>query len=119
MGGEDRFVAPVGTDGVGALFLQINRNKRAIRLDLKRPQGREVFLRLAKGADVLVEGFRPGVMAKLGIGNATRVVVYDERGGIYAARLWWIRNYYGAWEEWGGRDDLRNDPKFATLASLR
>ena len=35
------------------------------------------------------------MMAKLGIGNATRVVVYDERGGIYAARMWWILNYYG------------------------
>ncbi len=35
------------------------------------------------------------MMAKLGIGNTTRVVVYDERGGIYAARLWWILNYYG------------------------
>ena len=35
------------------------------------------------------------MMGKLGVGNATRVVVYDERGGIYAARLWWILNYYG------------------------
>ena len=35
------------------------------------------------------------MMAGLGIGDATRVVVYDERGGIYAARLWWILNYYG------------------------
>ena len=35
------------------------------------------------------------MMAKLGIGDSTRVVVYDERGGIYAARLWWILNYYG------------------------
>src|SRR5437762_12351493 len=35
------------------------------------------------------------MMATLGISNATRVVVYDERGGIYAARLWWILNYYG------------------------
>ena len=35
------------------------------------------------------------LMAKLGIGDATRVVVYDERGGIYAARLWWILNYFG------------------------
>src|SRR3954471_3558656 len=35
------------------------------------------------------------MMAKLGIGDATRVVVYDERGGIYAARLWWILSYYG------------------------
>jgi len=35
------------------------------------------------------------MMASLGIADATRVVVYDERGGIYAARLWWILNYYG------------------------
>src|SRR5712691_8974353 len=35
------------------------------------------------------------MMAALGISDATRVVVYDERGGIYAARLWWILNYYG------------------------
>ena len=35
------------------------------------------------------------MMAKLGISDATRVVVYDERGGIYAARLWWILNYFG------------------------
>jgi thiosulfate/3-mercaptopyruvate sulfurtransferase len=35
------------------------------------------------------------LMSKLGISNDTRVIVYDERGGIYAARLWWILNYYG------------------------
>jgi thiosulfate/3-mercaptopyruvate sulfurtransferase len=35
------------------------------------------------------------LMAKLGISNTTRVIAYDERGGIYAARLWWILNYYG------------------------
>ncbi len=35
------------------------------------------------------------LMAQLGIGNDTRVIAYDERGGIYAARLWWILNHYG------------------------
>ena len=35
------------------------------------------------------------MMAKLGISDTTRVVVYDERGGLFAARLWWILNYYG------------------------
>jgi len=35
------------------------------------------------------------MMARLGVSDATRVVVYDERGGIYAARLWWILNYFG------------------------
>lgn len=35
------------------------------------------------------------LMSRLGISNTTRVVAYDDRGGIYAARLWWILNYYG------------------------
>jgi len=35
------------------------------------------------------------MMARLGISDATRVIAYDERGGIYAARLWWILNYFG------------------------
>jgi thiosulfate/3-mercaptopyruvate sulfurtransferase len=35
------------------------------------------------------------MMARLGIGNGTRVIAYDERGGLYAARLWWILNYFG------------------------
>src|SRR5436309_14143812 len=35
------------------------------------------------------------MMARLGISDPTRVIVYDERGGIYAARLWWILNYFG------------------------
>jgi thiosulfate/3-mercaptopyruvate sulfurtransferase len=35
------------------------------------------------------------LMTKLGVSDATRVIVYDERGGIYAARLWWILNYFG------------------------
>lgn len=35
------------------------------------------------------------LMGRLGIGNATRVVAYDERGGVYAARLWWILNHFG------------------------
>ena len=48
----------------------VNRNKRGIRLDLKQPQGVNALLRLARDADVLVEGFRPGVMDRLGLGHA-------------------------------------------------
>ncbi|MBU3654432.1 MAG: CoA transferase [Limnohabitans sp.] len=46
----------------------INRNKRGLCVDLKQPEGRDVLLRLCETADVLVEGFRPGVMARLGLG---------------------------------------------------
>jgi len=52
------------------LFLAVNRNKRGLRLDLKQAAGREVFLRLARDADVVVESFRPGVVDRLGIGYA-------------------------------------------------
>lgn len=48
----------------------VNRNKRAIRIDLKQPEGVAVLLRLCEQADVLVEGFRPGVMERLGVGYA-------------------------------------------------
>jgi crotonobetainyl-CoA:carnitine CoA-transferase CaiB-like acyl-CoA transferase len=50
------------------LFRAINRNKRSIALDLTRAEGREVLLRLAERSDVLLEGFRPGVLARLGVG---------------------------------------------------
>ncbi len=52
----------------GALFLALNRGKRSIRIDLKSDSGREVLLRLARDADVLLESFRPGVLERLGVG---------------------------------------------------
>ena len=45
-----------------------NRNKRSLAVDLKSPEGVATVLRLAKEADILIEGFRPGVMEKLGLG---------------------------------------------------
>jgi alpha-methylacyl-CoA racemase len=52
---------------VSALYRLVNRNKRSLALDLKDPRGRAAFLALARGADIVVEGFRPGVMAALGL----------------------------------------------------
>ncbi|HEV8323984.1 MAG TPA: CaiB/BaiF CoA-transferase family protein [Myxococcota bacterium] len=52
----------------GAHFALLNRSKRSVALDLKRPAARDAFLRLADRADVVVESFRPGVMDRLGLG---------------------------------------------------
>ena len=49
-------------------FHALNRGKRSISIDLKHPDGRDALLRLARGADVLLESFRPGVMNRLGVG---------------------------------------------------
>ena len=49
-------------------FEALNRNKRSVALDLKTEGGRDAFWRLAAGADVVMEGFKPGVMARLGLG---------------------------------------------------
>jgi crotonobetainyl-CoA:carnitine CoA-transferase CaiB-like acyl-CoA transferase len=52
----------------GGRFAAVNRDKRSAALDLKNPTHREAFLRMVERADVVVESFRPGVMAKLGVG---------------------------------------------------
>jgi alpha-methylacyl-CoA racemase len=62
-----RWTPPL-SDGQSALFDALNRGKRSVALDLKSEQGRDALLRLVERADVLVEGNRPGVMARLGLG---------------------------------------------------
>jgi crotonobetainyl-CoA:carnitine CoA-transferase CaiB-like acyl-CoA transferase len=57
-----------GSDEENPIFAQTNRGKKSVVLDLKDPQGKAAFLRLANTADVVVEGFRPGVMDRLGLG---------------------------------------------------
>ena len=64
--------------GLSASFLNNNRNKRSIAIDLKRPEGRALFLKLAAGAHAVVQNFRPGVVERLGIGyDAVREVRPD------------------------------------------
>jgi len=53
-----------------AVFVTVNRNKRSVALDLARKEGRALFLRLAEGADVVIEAYRGGVAEKLGIDDA-------------------------------------------------
>ena len=60
-----------GVNQPDAFFQVTNRNKRSITINLKQPAGRDIFLKLVEKADVVVEGFRPGVMDRLGIGYET------------------------------------------------
>src|SRR5579864_7442014 len=72
-----------GSSDMNLYFLAINRNKRSMTLNLKSPEGREVFLRLVRGADVVLESFRPGVMERLGLGYEQLKEVHP--GLIYCA----------------------------------
>ena len=62
-----RWFPPLG-GRMSAVFAALNRDKRSLALDLKKPGGADVLRRLAAGADVLLESFRPGVMDRLGVG---------------------------------------------------
>jgi crotonobetainyl-CoA:carnitine CoA-transferase CaiB-like acyl-CoA transferase len=62
-----------GTDSMG--FLNMNRNKRSITLDLKTESGRQVLYRMVKEADILVENYRPGVMKRLGTDYETLAAI--------------------------------------------
>jgi alpha-methylacyl-CoA racemase len=97
-----RWTPPL-VQGQSALFNAINRNKRSITLNLKSEGGRDLLLRLVEGADVLVEGNRPGVMTRLGLGWETlharnpRLVVCSITGygqdGPFASRAGHDLNY--------------------------
>jgi crotonobetainyl-CoA:carnitine CoA-transferase CaiB-like acyl-CoA transferase len=66
-GGEDRWVAPVGEDGVGAMYLVMNRNKRAMTLNPSAPRGREIVRKLVATADVVVANLPPEVLRDLAL----------------------------------------------------
>ncbi len=68
-GDDSRCFGPFLPDGSSAYFASVNRGKRSIVLNLKAPEDREVLLRLAARADVLVENFRPGTMEHLELGE--------------------------------------------------
>lgn len=69
--GDDSRAYPPYVNGESAYFMSLNRNKRSVTLDLKNPTARELFLCLARKADVVLENFRPGTMARLGLSYET------------------------------------------------
>jgi formyl-CoA transferase len=62
---------PFDAEGISAYYAGINRNKRTVALDLSRPDGRTVLLKLLEDADVLIENFKTGTMEKWGLGYDT------------------------------------------------
>ena len=66
IGDEARDFGPFKND-FSLYFMSVNRGKKSITLNLKSPRGKELFLELVKGSDILVENFRPGTMEKLGL----------------------------------------------------
>ncbi len=66
------------SDGIAAMFANLNRGKRSVTLDLSTADGRARLLELAKGADVFVENFRPGVMDRLNLGYEEIRAVKDD-----------------------------------------
>ena len=86
--------------GTSHMFLLVNRNKRSLAVDLRQPEGMEVVRRLAAQMDVLIEGFRPGVMAKLGLDYATLSQVNPKL--VYCSITGYGQD--GPWSQLGGHD---------------
>ena len=89
-GGDDnRRMGPPFIKDWSAGFLAVNRNKRSLALDVRSGGGKEVFRRLVKDADAVVENFRPGVMARLGLG-------YDELSTIKPSLVYCTISGFGS-----------------------
>ena len=97
-----RHAGPMKNPGMGHIFINANRNKRSVVLDLKKPEQREQLLGLCKTADVLVYNIRPAAMARLGLSYDTlhainpRLVVCGAYG--YSEG--------GPYSDWPAYDDL-------------
>ena len=87
-GDYGRFMPPHGAGGMSLYFLAMNRNKRSMTLNLKSAEGREVFQRMVRTADVVLESFRPGVMERLGLG-------YEQLKGIRPELIYCAISGYG------------------------
>ena len=92
-----------------ALRRLVNRNKRAMRIDLRHPQGKALFERLARRADVIVDGFRPGVMERLGLG-------YDTLRAINPRLVYCAITGFG--QDGPNRDRPGHDLNYSSLAGV-
>jgi crotonobetainyl-CoA:carnitine CoA-transferase CaiB-like acyl-CoA transferase len=101
-GSEDRWIAPVSDQGEGALFLQINRNKQSITLDLRKPGASAILERLVASADVVVTNVPAPALEAMGLDSAalTRIkpdIIHANVSSFGAS---------GPWRERGGFDSV-------------
>lgn len=109
--GEGDYMRYLGPDGsIASLYFEsLNRGKKSIALNLKKEKEKEVFLCLAATADVLVEGFRPGVMASLGLG-------YEDIKQVNADIIYCSITGYG--QDGPYRDRAGHDINYIALAGI-
>lgn len=98
-GDDARRNAPI-VNGESAYFMNLNRNKRGMTLNLKSEKGKEIFRKLVKNADIVLENYRPGVMEKLGLGyeelrKINPAIVYGAVSGF---------GHYGPYSQRAGYD---------------
>jgi crotonobetainyl-CoA:carnitine CoA-transferase CaiB-like acyl-CoA transferase len=91
---------PPSVDGRSALFDMLNRNKKSMKLNLKTDEGRAIFRALVRQYDVVLEGFRPGVLERLGAGYGT--LKEENPGLIYCAITGY--GYTGPYRDRAGHD---------------
>ena len=103
-----RWMPPMAGEQSG-WFHALNRNKRSLALDLRRPEGPAALLRLARRFDVVVESFRPGVMARLGVG-------YDALSAVNPGLVLCSISGYG--QDGPYRDRAGHDIDYVALAGV-
>ena len=96
-------------DGEGSFFWQLNRNKKSMALNLKTERGKEILRQLAATSDLLVEGFRPGVMDRLGLG-------YSDLSTLNPGLVYGSISGYG--QEGPYRERAGHDLNYTALAGL-
>jgi crotonobetainyl-CoA:carnitine CoA-transferase CaiB-like acyl-CoA transferase len=92
-GGEDRWVTPVTDDGVGSMYLQVNRNKRCLTLNPLKPEGREIVERLVRRSDVVLANLPPDTLRQMGLD-------YDTLRGYRSDIILTTANAWASGGEW-------------------
>lgn len=95
-GGEDRYIPHVADTGEGGLYLQVNRNKRCLTLDLASAEGREIVRKLIKTADVVVANLPPATLKQLGLD-------YDTVSSLNPRAVLVVVTAFGSGGPWSAR----------------